>query len=686
MALAQGLHAFQSMDSLRFRLPHFPNRPQSVPLFKFALNRAVRLLAAGSILSGVALQAEPSGDVSGQTLEAQPGQVKELWVASELANASKPGFIAQLQKEAAAGNANAQAALGFCYQGGHGVPRDLATAAHWYELAAKSGHAGAEMSLAQLCDLGAGVTQDHRKAFDLFQSAAKQGLAEAQFRTGLHCAMGVGAAQDWAQARSWYEKAAAQGNLTAMGALGDIYLRGRGVPVNYQTAKSYYQKPAEAGIAAVQFNLAAVYMFEKNDAAAVPWLKRSAEGGDPSGEFYWAVCLHYGRAVPRDQAQALLWARKAVQGLPSTKPDQIPHAHALLAQIILDNPRADIRDAEAFREASIAAQTGESEGQYALGRCYLSGVGVSKDVATGIRWYTAAAQQKDGDPALALGAIYEKGTGVPQNLPEAVKWYKMGAENGNTMAAYHLGRCYRDGLGVEANVDEALKWLRVAARALPNNQEVTTALAQLEGQTHKVDPDTAYKQGMALGRAATANGGPMDEAAELLTEAANQGQVSATIILSGWYRRGDHVPKDEERADALIAKVESNTSPAILFQIGLSYMPGANQLPVEKNIDHALGYLQRAADQGYGPAPGPLGFCYMTASAAHQDFVSAFEWLSVAAGQGDQNAAMYLERLRSRLTNAQTQEGLKRLNEIRTRSRSPFPMGPGTAASRPWTE
>jgi hypothetical protein len=178
----------------------------------------------------------------------------------------------------------------------------------------------------------------------------------------------------------------------------------------------------------------------------------------------------------------------------------------------------------------------------------------------------------------------------------------------------------------------------------------------------------------------------MDEAVKALTAAANQGHVPATIILSGWYRRGDQVPQDDERADALIAKVQDNTNPAILFQIGLSFMPGANQTPVEKHIDRALGYLQRSADQGYRPAPGPLGFCYMTASAAHQDLVSAFEWLSVGAGLGDQNAGMYLERLRPRLTNEQTKEAMTRINQIRARAQPAAPIGPGNTAPHPWTE
>jgi TPR repeat protein len=647
--------------------------------------RLSRLVAIGFAIGVATVCAEPPADSSGLTDSKNGEELKEQWAAPELANESKPDFISQLEKDAAAGKANAQAALGVCYQGAHGVPRDLAKAVHWYELAVQAGHPGAQTNLAQLYEIGAGVQRDHLKAYALYHAAAGQGLAEAQFHAGLHWAYGVGVPQDWTQARSWYARAADQGNLSAMTNLGNIYLRGRGVPENLGAARKYLQKPADAGLAPAQFGLASAYMTEGNYAAAAPWLQRSAEGGDQGGQFYLAVSLYFGKIGSPDPVQALSWARKAAQNVSSTNPTLVSHVHALLARILLDHPGKDT-DAEAFREARISAEAGDPEGEFQFGRCYISGMGVAKNVPTGINWYTAAAGKKHPDAAAALGSIYEKGLGVTANLTEALKWYKMAAENGNSTAQFNLARCYRDGVGVEINLDEALRWLRSAAKGAPGNNEIAAALTQLETQTGQVDPDAAFNRGMSMAQTVRRDGGSMDEAVKVLTAAANQGHVPATIILSGWYRRGDHVTKNEARADALIAKVESNTSPAILFQIGLSYMPGVNQMPVEKDIDHALGYLQRAADQGYGLAPGPLGFCYMTASPAHQDFVSAFEWLSVAAGQGDQNAVMYLERLRPRLTNAQTKEALARLNEIRTRSSAAAPAGPGNAASRPAAE
>jgi hypothetical protein len=654
-------------------------------LFKFAAARAVRLLATGFVVAQIAMAAEPPGDTGGQTAGPQDGAVNGLWVAPELANASNASFIAQLQKNAAAGNPNAQAALGLCYQSGHGMPRDFAAAAHWYELAARAGHAGAQTNLGALYEAGTGVPKDLAKAVESYLAAAQQGFAEAEYQMGWHYSHGSGVSPDPAQARAWYEKAAAQGNLRAMTNLGNSYFTGRGVPINVERARSYYQKPAESGILEAQFGLAMAYLTQENYAEGLPWLRRAAEAGNGGAAYSLAVCFRYGRGGPRDPAQALIWARKAVQNVAQMNPKGAADAHALLARILLDQP-SEMHDTEAFREACLAAQAGNAEGEYVLGSCYVKGAGVAKDLATGVKWYLDAAQKNDPTAAGTIGAYYEKGIGLPQNFSEALKWNKVSAEAGNTRAEYNLGRAYRDGLGTAINLDAALKWLRAAAKGDPNDQEYASALTELQGRARSMDPEAAYKEGIALVQAAKRDGGSMDEALKALTSASDQGHVLATIALSALYRRGDHVPKNDELADTLIAKVQTSPNPAIQFQIGLSYMPAANQMPAEKNIDCALGHLQRAVGQGYGPASGPLGFCYMTASPAHQDFVSAFEWLSVAAGRGDQNAGMFLERLRPRLTNAQTQEAMARLNEIRAQSKTSAPIGPGSAAPRPWVE
>ena len=598
---------------------------------------------------------------------------KQLWLTPDLQKEIKPDYFARLEKDAAAGNVKAQATLGLCFHGGYGVKRDFAKAAEWYQKAAKAGHAGAQNNLGQLYEYGMGAAVDRAKAHELYQQAAQQNLADAQFNLGLEYAQGSNVPQDWQEARRWYEKAAAQGHLSALTNLGNIHLFGKGGPINIELAQKYLQKPADAGVAAAQFSFGSSYLAQKNIAAAATWVRRSAEGGDPGGQLAWSEYLFAGKGGPRDYVKATYWARQALAGFTQTNSKKAPQAHAQLAKILLYQPN-ETNNAEAFREASTAAQAGNADGQNTLGLCYCRGAGVAKDSSTGFKWYLAAAQQRQPEAATCVGISYSQGLDTPRDFATAVKWFRIGADGGNFLAQYNLGRCYRDGLGVDIDLHEALKWLRLAAPGLPNNRDAQSALAQLEGQLNHTDSEASYKRGIALAQTAKRDGGSMLEAIMALTEAADRGQPFATTTLARMYRLGEDVPKDEARAEELIARIAKSSDAAVLFQIGLSYLPKTTQQPEEKNVDRAIGYFLRSAQQGYGPAVGPLGFCFMTASPEHQDFVAAFEWLSLAASQGDESSRMYLERLRPRLTPAQTTEALQRLNAIRARM-NPTPPG-----------
>ena len=65
---------------------------------------------------------------------------------------------------AAQGNAFAQSNLGFMYDSGQGVPRDLSEAAKWYRLA-EQGNPRAQSKLGSMYAAGEGVPQDYVQAY-----------------------------------------------------------------------------------------------------------------------------------------------------------------------------------------------------------------------------------------------------------------------------------------------------------------------------------------------------------------------------------------------------------------------------------------------------------------------------------------------------------------------------------------
>lgn len=117
---------------------------------------------------------------------------------------------------AEAGDSVAQAALGFMYYDGEGVPQNFAQAYMWFLLAAEQGNVHAQTVLGVMyAEDGLGVSQDYAEAVKWYRLAAEQGYARAQSNLGVMYAKGRGVPQNYVQAHMWFNLAAAQGNEDA---------------------------------------------------------------------------------------------------------------------------------------------------------------------------------------------------------------------------------------------------------------------------------------------------------------------------------------------------------------------------------------------------------------------------------------------------------------------------------------
>ena len=117
---------------------------------------------------------------------------------------------------------------------------------------------------------------------------------------------------------------------------------------------------------------------------------------------------------------------------------------------------------EAVKWYTKAAEQGDADAQYKLGRCYYEGKGVEEDKEEAVKWYTKAAEQGNADAQYKLGEYYGCFWGGKCDMEEAFKWYTKAAELGNADAMTELGRCYEYDWGVEKDKKEAVKWYRKA--------------------------------------------------------------------------------------------------------------------------------------------------------------------------------------------------------------------------------
>ncbi len=118
------------------------------------------------------------------------------------------------EKSATKGFAPSQYRLGVLYERGLGVPRDTALAKLWYQRAADRGNVRAMHNLAVLVADGDGKP-DYAGAAKWFRRAAEFGIRDSQYNLAILYARGMGGPQDLAQSYAWFAAAAAQGDEDA---------------------------------------------------------------------------------------------------------------------------------------------------------------------------------------------------------------------------------------------------------------------------------------------------------------------------------------------------------------------------------------------------------------------------------------------------------------------------------------
>jgi TPR repeat protein/serine/threonine protein kinase len=274
-------------------------------------------------------------------------------------------------------------------------------------------------------------------------------------------------------------------------------------------------------------------------AAPVDETKAKAEKGDAKAQAGLGRMYYEGVGVPKDNAEALKWLRKA-------------------------------------------ADQGNADGQCALGWMYEFGEGVAKDQTEAVKWFRKAADQDYTDAQLSLSLAYAEGDGVPKDSAEAIKWCRKGLEGSNPFAPdawahgvqYDLGVMYANGEGGHKDSAEAVKWYRKAADR--GNEFAQFNLGLMYDNGDGVPKDSA-------------------EAAKWYRKAADQGNAKAQFNLGLIYENGDGVPKDSVEAARCYRKAADQGNAKAQGNLGAMY---ANGDGVPKDEIEALAWCNIAAASG----------------------------------------------------------------------------------------
>ena len=291
---------------------------------------------------------------------------------------------------------------------------------------------------------------------------------------------------------------------------------------------------------------------------------------------------------------------------------------------LYDNASPWALDSEELSQAVAYYQRRAKEGyavaQCNLGWCLLSGRGVIKDEAEGLKWYRKAAEQGHSTSQLRLGSKYYFGwNGLSQDYTEAAKWYHKAAEQGNDIAQWDLGRCYYRGQGVSQDYTEAAKWFRKAAE-----QGNDAAQNWLGG---------CYRDGRGVSQ-------DYAESVKWFRKAAEQGYVNAQFNLGVRYHKGQGVSQDSAEAVKWFRKAAEKEHKDAQNWLGGCYRDGEG---VSQDYAEAVKWYRKAAEQGQTDAQFNLGNCYRLGDGVPQDYTEAQKWFEKAAKQGHQDAKDFIE-------------------------------------------
>lgn len=303
---------------------------------------------------------------------------------------------------------------------------------------------------------------------------------------------------------------------------------------------------------------------------------------------------------------------------------------------------------EAMEYFTMSAEQGNTYAQYRLGRLYLDGTEVDKDIDSAVHWLSKAVEQDNVYAQYTLGILYLSGEEVPLDPEKGETLLQRSAEQGNSYAMYRYGCLLRD---VYEAKDASLLWIQKAAAQdhpgalytlcsqdmADNFQKALTYLSRLEKLDRKENSYIAYYLGKLY---------LMDEnrlkdvpkALSYLQEAAGQENDMALYTLGKLYLLEKDVPKNIPFAVSCLEQAAKLENSYAEYQLGQLYIQG---IDVPQDVSRGLWYLNSAANRDNDMALYALGKLYLTGeSGVEQNVGKALDCFQRSADL-DNSAACY---------------------------------------------
>ena len=241
------------------------------------------------------------------------------------------------------------------------------------------------------------------------------------------------------------------------------------------------------------------------------------------------------------------------------------------AKFMLDRDGEHYDPKKAVEYLTKSAKQGYTVAKYMLGKLYLRGEDVPKQMLHALHWLESAVKDDNQYAEYLLGKTFLKGEDIERDIERAESLLRRSAEQGNKYAAYTLGKAYLDGDVLAQNIDEAVRLLNLSAtRNFAPAQFILGRLLYKD----EVIPKNITK------------------AVEWLDRAAAQKNPYAAYLAGKIYLTEDEV-KDIQKAIRSFKIAAENGNNYAEYQLGKIYLYGKD---IPRDTDKAMYYLHLAAE------------------------------------------------------------------------------------------
>lgn len=258
---------------------------------------------------------------------------------------------------------------------------------------------------------------------------------------------------------------------------------------------------------------------------------------------------------------------------------------------------------------------------------------------TAVEFLIESAKLGCGVAKYRLGKMFLRGEDVPKNVDYALRWLEESVSESNEFAEYLLGKTYLKGEDVEQDLIRAEDLLKRSSAQGNKYVKYTLGKAYLNGELFLQN---------------------IPEAIKLITESADSGFAPAQYLLGKLLCKGEVIPQDLNKAIEYLEKAAEQKNPYA------AYLAGKIRLTENtvKDIGKAIRNFAIAAENGNDYAEYMLGKIYLYGKEIERDHDKAIAYLTASAEHGNQYAAQLLYSIKSNRNWSAALGSLRLLSQI----------------------